>query len=146
MVNNIFYRSKVFQTPMILFLILFTMIISCSSDRGIITDSSGAEKTGYIRFGECYDRYVEEDNKPFTEFKDSEFSGWKKIDNKTIRSIRRGDEIFIFISLKKVSGESGPDSTIPAKIIVSGNASLYRYCSAKCMSTMMSSKRMDLNV
>lgn len=141
------FRQKVkIQVFMILILCRFVINSSCTYDRGVITDSNGVESKGRIRFSECHDRYVGEDSKSYTEFKGSEFSGWKKIYNRDIKSIRKDENLFVFIDLKKIPGESGGDLKIPAKLIVSGNYSLYSYCSVRYMSTMITSKRLDLNV
>ena len=144
---SFFLNNAAKNTVLIIsFLTIIMLNSSCSYDRGVITDSNGIEKRGYIRFSECHDRYVEDDNKFFTEFKDSEFSGWKKIYNRDIKSIRKNEEIFVFIDLKKIPEESERDLKIPVRLIVSGNYSLYSYCSVRYMNTMISSKRFNLNV
>jgi len=127
-------------------LIILIFIVSCSSDRGVVITSDGLERGGYLRFNECIDRYAGDNNGLMLEFKNSRLSRWEKISIKNVSTVHKGTEIFRFISSGKISGERGSETVIAAKVLIGGKFSLYRYCSARYMSTMFSSKRFDLNI
>lgn len=127
------------------FLLLLFSLSSCSYERGVIVKTDGIEKNGYIRFNECCDRKnIIEDNT--VEFKESKIASLQKYNLKDINTITRGRDTFIYIDSKKIKDDYGLSMYIPAKLIIHGNISVYRYCSIRYMNTMFSSNRMDLYI
>ena len=125
--------------------IIFFSALFCSYDRGVIVTADGSEKKGYVRFDECIDRYSRESNTEVG-YKESAVSPWESINVNNINKIEKNGNNYIFIDSTKITGENGPSIKVPADIILQGETSLYRYCTARYMSTMLSSKRMDLNI
>ncbi len=145
---EIVFKNKVFRSMYLSLIIagLISAAVSCSYDRGIIVTGEGNEKSGYILFSECIDSYAGEKKQAIIKFKKTKISSWENVNISDIIRIEKENETFIFIDSKRISGEQNVNLIIPAGRILSGKLSVFRYCTARYNSTMLSSNRMDINI